>query len=59
MKFLLKVAIVAAAAKFVLATPDNRQPRSNRTPSVTTREITRKVDNLLMHAEKAIRNIRS
>ena len=59
MKFLLKVAILAAAAKFVLATPDTRQPRSKRPQGVTTREISREVDTLLTHAEKALRHIRS
>ena len=59
MKCLLKVAILAAAAKFVLATPDNPQPRSNRANGVTTREISREVDTLLTHAEKALRRILS
>lgn len=59
MKFLLKVAIIAAAAKFVLATPENRQPGHPRTQGVTAREISREVNTLLTHAEKALRHIRS
>jgi hypothetical protein len=44
MKFLLKVAILAAAAKFVLHTPDGLSRQFDRVSNLTMRDITNQVD---------------
>ena len=59
MKFLLKVAILAAAAKFVLATPNSSQPHSKGAPAVTKREISQGVDTVLTHLQRTLRQILS
>jgi hypothetical protein len=44
MKFLLKVAILAAAAKFVLHTPEGVSRQFDKVSNFTVRDITNQVD---------------
>lgn len=44
MKFLLKVAVLAAAAKFVLNTPEGTSRQIERVNNITVREISHHVD---------------
>lgn len=59
MKFLLKVAVLTAAAKFVLNNPHGTSPQLDRLNGITMRDISRHVDTVFSKVEEALRFILS
>ena len=59
MKFLLKVAVLAAAAKFVLHTPEGASRQLDRVNDVTVRDVRHHVDTVFARIEATIRSILS
>lgn len=61
MKFLLKVAVLAAAAKFVLSTPSNAKGTTpiDRVNDMTVRDITHHVDTVFARLEATLKSVLS
>jgi hypothetical protein len=58
MKFLLKVAVLAVAAKFVLHTPQGKQ-QLDKMGDITLRDITHHVDTVFARIEATIKSMLS
>lgn len=59
MKFLLKVAVLAAAAKFVLQTPAGANSHLDQISSITVRDIAHHVDTVFAKLEATIKYVLS
>lgn len=59
MKFLLKVALLVAAAKFILMTPEGKNPQLDQVGNTTVRQIARHVDVAFTKLEKTIKDLLS
>ncbi|MFZ4766623.1 MAG: hypothetical protein ACOYMN_16850 [Roseimicrobium sp.] len=59
MKFLFNVILVAAAAKYLMHTPDHTSPRFEGVNEVTMRDISRHVDTVFARLEETLRFILS
>ena len=59
MKFLLKVAVLAAAAKFVLHTPHGANRQLDAVSNLTVRQIAQHVDTVFCKLEATIKAVLS
>lgn len=59
MKFLLKVALLAAAAKFVLHTPQGTYPQLDRVSEFSVRDMAHHVDTVFAKIEATIKSMLS
>jgi hypothetical protein len=59
MKFLLKVAILAAAAKLVLSTPPGTNRHLDRVSDLTVRQMAHHVDTVFAKLEATIKSMLS
>lgn len=59
MKFLLKVAVLAAAAKFVLHTPQNANRHLDEVSNLSMRDIAHHVDTVFAKIEATIKSVLS
>ena len=59
MKFLFKVAVIAAAAKFVVHTPSGTNPQLNRVSRTTIREMAHQVDSVFSRLQATIKSVLS